>query len=368
MPIFDQGYQHWQGTLAGHAWRWLAITRQGVRAQLKNRWTKYLILGSWSPAIVLATLLGLWGLFEQQSDLIKPFLFLFQGLPDEIREGPRAFRATIWTIAFHYFFYVEIGLSMILVLLVGPDLISQDLRFNAMPLYFSRPLRRVDYFIGKLGVIAVFLSAVTIVPAVLAYVVGVAFSLDWTVLRDTGRILLASVGYGAVVAVSAGLLMLAISSLTKNSRLVGMMWIGSWIVSNMVAGVLTEQVRKDWCPIISYTTNLHRVREAMLDTASARDQIVGVYKAAREAAMNQMPRGPRLLFGGARRRGLFGAAPPPPPPPPPEFGEARGGIERLADAMVGSYPWQWSAGVLAGLIGLSLCILSSRVKSLDRLR
>ena len=41
----------------------------------------------------------------------------------------------------------------LLVLLVGPSLISQDLRFNAIPLYFSRPLRRFDYFVGKLGVI-----------------------------------------------------------------------------------------------------------------------------------------------------------------------------------------------------------------------
>ena len=31
MPIFDQGYQHWTGHLSGHAWRWLAITRHGVR-------------------------------------------------------------------------------------------------------------------------------------------------------------------------------------------------------------------------------------------------------------------------------------------------------------------------------------------------
>jgi hypothetical protein len=31
MPIFDQGYQHWSGALSGHAWRWLVITRHGVR-------------------------------------------------------------------------------------------------------------------------------------------------------------------------------------------------------------------------------------------------------------------------------------------------------------------------------------------------
>ena len=53
------------------------------------------------------------------------------------------------------------------------------------PLYFSRPVRRIDYFAGKLGVIAVYLSAVMIVPVLLAYVLGVAFSLDPLVLRDT---------------------------------------------------------------------------------------------------------------------------------------------------------------------------------------
>ena len=115
---------------------------------------------------------------------------------------------------------------MILVLLVGPDLISQDLRFNAMPLYLSRPVRRFDYFLGKLGVIAVYLSAVMIVPVLLAFVLGFAFSLDPLVLRDTWRVLLGSLAFGAIVVVSAGRLMLAISSLSRNSRYVGAMWIG----------------------------------------------------------------------------------------------------------------------------------------------
>jgi hypothetical protein len=33
-----------------------------------------------------------------------------------------------------------------------------------------------------------------------------------------------------------------------------------------------------------------------------------------------------------------------------------------------NYPWRWSAIALAVLFGLSLCILSLRVRSLDRLR
>jgi len=45
-----------------------------------------------------------------------------------------------------------------------------------------------------------------------------------------------------------------------------------------------------------------------------------------------------------------------------------GNDRRLAESWVPQYPWTWSAAVLAGLWGLSLCILSTRVKSLDRLR
>ena len=61
MPIFDQGYQHWTGTLSGHAWRWLAVTRQGVRAGLQSRWVRLLLLMAWIPAVGLAAVLIVWG-------------------------------------------------------------------------------------------------------------------------------------------------------------------------------------------------------------------------------------------------------------------------------------------------------------------
>ena len=44
MPIFDQGYQHWSGELTGHGWRWLAITRHGVRIGMKNRLLRIALL------------------------------------------------------------------------------------------------------------------------------------------------------------------------------------------------------------------------------------------------------------------------------------------------------------------------------------
>jgi ABC-2 type transport system permease protein len=368
MPILDQGYQHWKGSLGGHAWRWLAITRQGVRAQLKNRWVWALFTLSCIPALVLSAFLVLWGLFEQKSALLTPILMFLQGLPDELRAGPRGFRNTFWTLAFDQFLAGQVLTSMLLVLLVGPELISQDLRFNAIPLYFSRPVRRLDYFAGKLGVIAVYLSAVTIVPVLLAYILGVAFSLDPMVVRDTWRVLVGSLLFAVIVVASAGTLILAISSLSRNSRYVGALWLGIWIISETSAGVLFLTIHREWCPLLSYTANLGRVREALLDTPTSRQKLSGLFQAGQNQIRRTARPGP---FG--RRRGSASvsdrsATPPsgPPSAPPPGRSASSSVIEDAGGSA--TYPWQWSAGVLAGLGALSILTLSSRVRSLDRLR
>lgn len=354
MPIFDQGYQHWTGHLSSHAWRWLAITRRGVRTATQGRIVRLALILAYLPAIVLVVVLCLWGLVERQSaliDSIKPYLTVFLGKP--ILAGPREYRVEIWTLCFHYFLSWELWFSMVLVLLVGPNLISQDLRYNALPLYFSRPLRRIDYFVGKLGVIVALLSAVIIVPCIVAYVLGLLFSLDITIVRDTSRILLASITYGLVIAISAGMLMLALSSLSRNSRYVALFWMGIWILSAMVSLVLMnieqEQRRhhagmhprfwmnedylkteiaaakSDWRPLTSYTANLRRVGEKLLQT-----------NAAWERLGELSPPGNRTQI--------------------------------LLQLMGNQYPWYWSAGVLAGLFALSACILHFSIKSLDRLK
>ena len=309
MPIFDQGYQHWKGTLSGHGWRWWTVTRRGVGVALKNRWTRLLMLFAWFPAALLIALLVAWGLIEQRSNLLAPLVQAFEPLR-KFAQTPRANRLAVWRFCYDLFFQFEITFTMILVVLVGPGLVSQDLRFNALPLYFSRPLRRFDYFAGKLGVIAVPLAAVMIVPALIAYIIGVVFSLDPTVLADTFVVLLGALTYGLVVVLSAGTLMLALSSLSRSSRAVGGLWVGIWLIGSMLAGGLTAMLKQDWCPLLSYTENIKTVGRALLGVD------------------------PESQLGGS---------------------------------LVHQPPWTWSALVLLALMGLSVWILSLRVKSLDRL-
>ena len=93
MPIFDQGYQHWSGDLSSYGWRWLAITRRGVRTALQVRMVRMALILAFMPAILLVVALCLWGLIERQSasiEAFKPYLTMLLGQP--ILAGPREYR------------------------------------------------------------------------------------------------------------------------------------------------------------------------------------------------------------------------------------------------------------------------------------
>jgi ABC-2 type transport system permease protein len=266
---------------------------------------------------------------------------------------PRAYRLEFWTLSYTYFMLIELRFSMLLILIVGPNLISQDLRYNALPLYFSRPLRRFDYFFGKWGVVVAFIGAVTIIPAVIAYVLGLLFSLDLTILRETFPLLLASVAYGLVIAASAGTLVLALSSLSRNSRYVALFWLAAWLGTSAVSGVLQtvdfeqrrheawragrggfnqdfferelEVARTNWRPLVSYTANLSRLGQEMMGTADAWEEISELQPGDQQNSFR---------------------------------------LRNLGD----QYPWSWSAAILIGLFAFSVCMLNASIKSLDRLK
>jgi ABC-2 type transport system permease protein len=432
MPIFDQGYQHWDGPLSSHGWRWLAIARHGVRVQTRNRALRILLLLAWLPALALVVAVAVWGLVEQKNAGIMPFARLF--LPPVVLQDPITFRTTVWTIFYYFFFRAQVFYIMLLVVVAGPGLISRDLRFNALPLYFARPLTRLDYFLGKLGVIGALVGAVAVGPAVIAYVTGVCFSLDLSVVKDTFPLLLCSVLLGLVITVSAGTLILAMSSLTARSLYVGIAWAGLWIVSSSVGTLLTnihrQAVMRDlqqdnlarWLaanpppagvqmrgnsPVFERRGQIRQFKAGddqrdlqQMET----DRWVLAYREASQTAwaeahfkeseamrddwrplcsyVTNLNRMADALLGTDKAWVELGTAILRAPETGGMAGDGRGprrtpqevpappeGSERLvADRMVAQYPWWWSAAVLAGLVGISTWTMTRRVKSLDRLK
>jgi hypothetical protein len=137
------------------------------------------------------------------------------------------------------------------------------------------------------------------------------------------------------------------------------------------ADVLEQTAKRPWCPLVSYTTNLDRLREVLLDAPSARARFLSVWEAGRR----KEPLAARLFrFGRNRRRRD-------PRPERPRriqidpFDDEYSNLpledqppEAFRTPAALRYPWQWSAYVLAGLFVASAWTLSTRVKSMDRLR
>ncbi|HQR09258.1 MAG TPA: ABC transporter permease subunit [Gemmatales bacterium] len=356
MPIFDQGYQHWNGQLSSQLWRWWAVTRNGVRMQFRSKLTRFCLIACFGPALALAAFMILWSLFEQGNTTIKTLLSF---LPDDLKNLPANYRVTMWTLAYHFFFLVQSFLLMILVLLVGPGLISKDLRFNALPLYLSRPLRRWEYFLGKLGVIMFFVLLVTAAPAVFAWVLGVLFSLKLSIFFEVLPLLWGILLVSLIIAVVYGLWMLALSSLSRNSRYVAMMWFGWWLLSGALSVILFfSSGFAEWSNLASFTRNVQRVQEHILNTEAAWQKVDQIARTVQKAGGKAIGR--RLEFDDGDDRLLLTRV--------PRSHLQTGETNIRSSSLRSLYPWYWSAGVLVFMGVLSLCILMFRVKSLDRLR
>jgi len=130
---------------------------------------------------------------------------------------------------------------LIFVAIAAPNLVSADLRNHTLPLYFARPIRRVDYPVAKLVAFVLACLVMIEVPVVLLYVGIVSqqhgASSVWEQTLRLGPGLLYG-GAWAVLLASIGLLLAS----TTGKRVFAMCAIGiplffSWILASVLAHV-----------------------------------------------------------------------------------------------------------------------------------
>jgi ABC-2 type transport system permease protein len=109
---------------------------------------------------------------------------------------------------------------------VGAGLIANDRRANALQIYLSKPLTRVDYVVGKLTTLLAFLIAVTWLPGILLLFMQMMFAGNLTFVKANLFLIPAITAYAAVAVTVASFTMLALSSLSKSRRFVAVMYAG----------------------------------------------------------------------------------------------------------------------------------------------
>jgi hypothetical protein len=146
---------------------------------------------------------------------------------------------------------------------VGSGLIASDRRANALQIYLSKPLLRMEYIGGKLAVLATFLLLVTLLPALLLILMQVSFAGNVDFLSANLQVIPAVVLASLLRVIVASTTMLALSALSKSTRYVAVMYTGAIFFTEAIYGVLrvvTGSTRVAW---VSITGNLEVVTDVI---------------------------------------------------------------------------------------------------------
>ncbi len=262
MAVYKRGYQRYSGPLTPHRTRVLAFPRYAWKRLLEQRLVVIVLMASlfWPLACAVFVYLA------NRADLL-------QGFPKEFVNFIQVREAF-----FLLFLNVQAVAAVMLAALAGPGLVAPDLANNALPLYFSRPLSRLDYVLSRLLVIAGLLSPVTWAPALFLFAMqsGLAgwgwFAAHW---RLGAGVLAGSLLWVLLVALVA----LAASAYIRWRVVAGALVLAFFFVLAGVAQIVRQVMRTDLGLLIDPASSAYRVWCRLLG--------------------GEMPQGPGALASGA---------------------------------------------------------------------
>ena len=214
---------------------WAVIARAGMMTMIRKRAFMGLLIVAWCLVIVRAVQ-----------------IYLAANYPQFAIVAPTAetFREFLGQQDFFVF---------LVTIYVGAGLIANDRRANALQIYLSKPLTRTEYIFGKAAILFAFLLFVTLVPALLLLVLQVLFTGSFEFLRKNLFLFPAITVATILQAILSTFTMLALSSLSKSSRYVGILYAGILFFTKAIYGVMlliTGSTRLSW---LSLGDNLAQV-------------------------------------------------------------------------------------------------------------
>src|SRR6185436_3736612 len=235
MPIHDQSYRRYRGGKATPGQAWTVIARAGIMTMIRKRAFLGLLLFAWMPVLVRAVQ-----------------IYVTANYPQVAMFAPTA-------ETFRQFLDVQGIFVFFLTIYAGAGLIANDRRANALQIYLSKPLMRSEYIAGKAAVLFGFLLFVTFVPAMVLLLLQVMFAGSFEFLKKNLFLFPAITVASLLQAMVATFTMLALSSLSKSSRYVGILYAGIIFFTAAIYGVMlaiTGSTKLSW---LSLGSNLQQV-------------------------------------------------------------------------------------------------------------
>jgi ABC-type transport system involved in multi-copper enzyme maturation permease subunit len=239
-PIHDQSYRHYEGERRPLGRAWGVITWTGIRSSLSRRWFLALLAVSWIPFIASTIHIYVVTMYPQAGQVLPVDAHRFMQFIDQ--QGMWVFFVTIFA---------------------GSGLVANDRRANALQIYLSKPLLRMEYIGGKFAILATFLLFITLVPALLLLLMQVMIAGNLDFVRANLYVVPAIILSSLMHVLISAATMLALSSLSKSTRFVAILYAGTIFFTEAVYGVLwvvTGSTRVAW---VSIGGNMENVTDVM---------------------------------------------------------------------------------------------------------
>lgn len=244
MPIHDQSYRRYGGAKAALGRSWMVIAKAGIMHMIRKRAFLGLLLFAWLQFIIVAVRLYIAANYPQAEAF----------LPTD----PAMFREFLERQDFFVF---------VMTIYVGAGLIANDRRANALQIYLSKPLLRSEYIVGKAAVLFTFLMLVTWVPAILLLLLQVIFKGSFEFLTANLFLFPAITVASLLQVLVATFTMLALSSLSKSSRYVGILYAGIIFFTAAIYGVMMAVTGSTSLSWLSVGSNVAQVIDVIFRQA-----------------------------------------------------------------------------------------------------
>ncbi len=195
-------------------------------------------------AIVGAGLRSVFGLGRSGRSKVIPWGTIILGLlPAVVAVAIRVLVGDIVELYSYENYVWGIGaLLPIFIAAQAPELVVNDLRHRVLPLYFSRPIGRLDYVAAKLVALSIALLGLTLLPVLVLFAGRVLAADDLLgALGDELGALPGIVGSGAMHAIVLASLGLAICSLAARRAYAAGAVLAVFLIGGVISGTLESQ-------------------------------------------------------------------------------------------------------------------------------
>jgi ABC-2 type transport system permease protein len=235
-------YRPWRGQLLGPWHGVWAIARTSLLMLLRRKlfWALYALSAMIFLFFFYGQYLQSWigsQLNEQQLRLGSGIVGITVKPSDLLELLKNALHLNGSGYTYRSFISFESQIVMIVLALTGSVLIGNDFRFGSLPFFLSKPMHRWHYLGGKFLAVAVLINLMTTIPAVLLFVeYGMINTWDYYV--DEWQLLAGILGYGAVLTVCLGTLLLATACWLRRIVPMIMVWTGIFVFARLLGDLL----------------------------------------------------------------------------------------------------------------------------------